>query len=415
MTVQRYELTAIAGLLLLSGTAAVMLVSGRFELSPLLSVMGILCFWLAAQFWLVKHAPSVDALLLPIAFFLTAVGLIFIFRIKPQLFYAQIIWSIIGTCAFCLVAWQRKHLYMLNSYKYTIGLFGILLLLATLLFGVEIGGNKNWIILGPVRFQPSEFAKLFIILFISGYLSSRQIELVQSLTKIGPLELPHFRFLAPLIAVWGLAMLILVIQRDLGASLLFFGTTLILTCIASTRWAIALIGMLFFVTGSTLAYKFFPHVGTRIDIWLSPWADPNGKSYQLLQSLFALGSGGVFGTGIASGQPDLIPEVHTDFIFSAIGEETGFMGATCILILYLILLYRAFRVALHSRNIFGSLTSTGLAILLGLQVFVILAGTTNLLPMTGITLPFISYGGSSLLSSFLLLGTIAALSGEAAV
>ncbi|MDF2499922.1 MAG: rodA [Anaerosporomusa subterranea] len=413
MTRPLYDLTVIIGLFLVVGIATVSLVTGHIALSPLLSSFGLVCFWLMTQFLLAKYAPTLDCLLLPITYFLTAVGLVFIFRLRPSLFYAQLIWTAIGTCAFCAVVWKRHNLYQLNAYKYTIGLLGIVLLLATLVFGVEIGGNKNWIAVGAFRVQPSEFAKLCIVLFISGYLSSRQIELVQSITRIGPIQLPHFRFLAPLLMVWGLAMLMLVIQRDLGAALLYFGATLILTCMASGRWSIAYLGALFFAIGSSIAYTLFPHVSTRIDIWLAPWSDPNGKAYQLLQSLFALGSGGVFGSGLASGHPELIPEVHTDFIFSAIGEEFGFTGIACILLIYMILLYRCFRIAMRNRTVFGGLTSAGLTLLLGLQIFVILAGTTNLLPMTGITLPFISYGGSSLLSSFLLMGVLAAFSGEA--
>lgn len=413
MTRVPYDLTIIAGILLLTGLTTVSLAQQRLELSPILAGIGLVCFWLSAQLWLSRNTPMIDVVLLPLAYFLMAIGLIFIFRLKPQLYYAQLIWSVIAVCAFCFVSWQGKRIYRLFAYKYTIGLIGICLLLATLIFGIDIGGNKNWIALGALRAQPSEFAKLCIVLFISGYLSSRQSELIQSVTKFGPLELPHFRFLAPLLAVWGLAMLMLIIQRDLGAALLYFGTTVILSCIASSRWGIALISMVFFIAGSALAYVLFPHVGTRIDIWFSPWSDPNGKGYQLLQSLFALGSGGIFGSGVASGYPDIIPEVHTDFIFSAIGEEVGFIGAASVLLLYIILLYRIFRVSLLSRTIFGGLSCAGLAILFGLQVFVIIAGTTNLLPMTGITLPFISYGGSSLLSNFLLLGIIAAFSNEA--
>lgn len=407
-----YGLTGITGLFLMSGIAIVGLSHDSLAVSPLLAAAALTCFWLITQFLLHKYAPAIDNLLLPIVYFLTAIGLVFIFRLKFPLFYAQLIWSIIGTCTFGIVVFKRQSIYRLNTYKYTIGSLGIVLLLATLMFGVDIGGNKNWIAVGTFRAQPSEFAKLCIILFNSGYLSSRRLELAQAVTKIGPVLLPHFRFLAPLLVVWGLAMLMLVIQRDLGAALLYFGATLTLTCMASGRWGIALIGSLLFAIGSSVAYALFPHVGTRITIWLTPWADPNGKAYQLLQSLFALGSGGVFGSGFAVGHPELIPEVHTDFIFSAIGEELGFIGIACILLLYMLLLYRGFRIAIHNRTSFGGLTSAGLTLLLGLQIFVIVAGTTNLLPMTGITLPFISYGGSSLLSSFVLLGVLAAFSGE---
>lgn len=409
-----YELTLISGLFLLIGIITVsLLCHGSLVLAPLLASLALVCFWLLIQVALSQNAPSLDGLLLPIICFLTAVGLVFIFRLRPALFFPQLAWSAISVCAFGVIVCKRHSVYQLKRYKYSIGLLGITLLLATLLLGIDIGGNKNWIAIGAFRIQPSEFARLCIIVFISGYLSSRQIELVQSVTRIGPLELPNFRFLAPLLAVWGLAMLMLVIQRDLGAALLYFGSALILTCMASGRWGIAGLGSVFFLCGSAITYWLFPHVATRIDIWLSPWSDPNGKAYQLLQSLLALGSGGIFGSGLASGHPELIPEVHTDFIFSAIGEELGFTGVASILLLYLILLYRCFGIALRARTVFGGLITAGLSLSLNLQIFIILAGTTNLLPMTGITLPFISYGGSSLLSSFILAGILAAFSDEA--
>ncbi|MDU4961445.1 MAG: FtsW/RodA/SpoVE family cell cycle protein [Sporomusaceae bacterium] len=413
MTRAPYELTLISILFLAAGILSVSLYRGAFAPAPLLAVFALGCFWLLIQAALAKTAPAVDRLLLPLTCFLTAIGLVFIFRLKPALFWPQLAWAALGVCAFGAVVLKRRRLGQLYRYKYSIGLLGIVLLLVTLLFGVDIGGNKNWLALGSFRVQPSEFSRLCIIIFISGYLSSRHIELGQSLTRIGPLQLPHFRFLAPLLAVWGLAMLMLVVQRDLGAALLYFGSALILTCLASGRWAIAALGSLFFACGSAVAYHLFPHVRTRIDIWLTPWADPDGSAYQLLQSLFALGSGGVFGSGLAAGHPELIPEVHTDFIFSAIGEELGFAGVACILMLYLLLLYRCFGIALRSRTVFAGLTGAGLSLLLCLQIFIILAGTTNLLPMTGITLPFISYGGSSLLSSFILAGIVASFSAEA--
>jgi cell division protein FtsW (lipid II flippase) len=303
-----------------------------------------------------------------------------------------------------------QHSNRLAAYKYILGIIGIMLLLSAILFGVDIGGHKSWVILGPVRFQPSEFAKLFIVLFLAAYLSERQEVLAFATRRFGPLVLPQPRFIAPLLAVWGLAMLMFVAQRDLGSALLYFGVTVIMIYMASGRLSYVVIGAIQFVVGTVVCYLLYPHVQVRVDIWFNPWLDPSGKAYQIVQSLFALGTGGILGSGLTYGYPTMIPEVHTDFIFAAIGEELGFMGSAAVMLLYMLLVYRAFRVALQALEPFKVLVAAGLAVCWALQVFLIVGGVTKFFPLTGITLPLISYGGSSLVSNFIVLGMLYAIS-----
>jgi cell division protein FtsW (lipid II flippase) len=358
--------------------------------------------------WQGRHGG--DQLIFPCAMLLAAVGLIMIYRLKPDLFLMQAIWLVIGLIVFLLAAFGSRKIDQLAQYKYLLGIIGIVLLLSAIIFGVDIGGNKNWIIVGPVRFQPSEFAKLFIILFLAAYLNERREVLAFATKQYGPLVLPHPRFIAPLFLVWGLAMLMLVFQRDLGSALLYFATTLIMAYLPSGRFSYLVVGAGLFLLGSVGAYYLYPHVQTRIDIWLNPWSDPNGRSYQVIQSLFALGTGNVLGTGLTYGFPNIIPEVHTDFVFAAIGEELGLVGTVAVLLVYMIIIYRGFRAALTAVTPFRVLVAAGLSIFLALQVILIVGGVTNFLPLTGITLPLISYGGSSMVSNFILLGILLSIS-----
>lgn len=399
-----------AGAILLVGVLAVNLTRGQLDELTLAAAAGLAVLWLAVYGVLRFAGHSGDGVLLPVAAVLTAVGLIMILRLRPELFLIQALWVAAGSGAFVTAAFVFRRLEPWAEYRYVWGLIGVVLLVATAIFGVEIGGNKNWLVLGPVRFQPSEFAKIFIVLFLAAYLNERKEVLAFATKRYGPLTLPQPRFLAPLLAIWGVAMLMLVMERDLGAALLYFGTAAIMMYLASGRTSFLAWGAGLFIAGSGLAYLLYPHVRVRIDIWLSPWADPNGRAYQIVQSLFALGSGGALGSGLTYGYPNLIPEVHTDFIFAAVGEELGLAGAGAVVILYIILVYRAFRVALRAPEFFGALLAGGLAVLLALQVFVIIGGVTKFLPLTGVTLPFVSYGGSSIVATFIVLGILYALS-----
>lgn len=395
----------LGGVLLLSLASA-----GKIEYTSLAAASGVAVFWLGADIYVKRRGYSGDPLLLPLSAMLSAIGLIMILRLAPALYMMQAVWLGIGISVFLLIVSYKPRWADVAQYKYVCGFIGVLLLATAVVFGTEIGGHKSWVIIGPLRFQPAEFAKLFIVLFLAAYLNERREVMAAASVKWKGFTLPHPRFVAPLLFVWGITMVILVLQRDMGSALLYFGITLLMTYMASGRFSYILIGLLFFAAGSVLCYFLYAHIQTRVDIWLNPWADPNGRAYQIVQSLFAFGSGGILGSGLTHGFPSLIPEVHTDFIFAAIGEEWGFAGSAAVLMCYLLLIYRAFRIALLQREAFMALLAGGLAVVLCLQTFLIIAGVTKFFPLTGIPLPLISYGGSAAVSNFILLAILFNLS-----
>lgn len=405
------QLLLLAGLICLCGVMAVELAAGTINITNLLAVIALWFGWSAIGFYLRRRSGRRgDPFFLPLAALLSGIGLIMVLRLRPELFAAQAMWIAIGLGAFFLSVISIKNVERLSDYKYIWGLLGVGLLLIAIVLGVDIGGHKSWVIIGPVRFQPSEFAKLFIVLFLAGYLNERRDLLTVPAKRYGPVTLPQPRFIAPLVTIWGLAMIMFVWQRDLGSALLFFGLTVVMTYIASGKTSYVIFGLILFLLGSFVCYKLYPHVRVRVDIWLNPWADPNGQAFQVVQSLFALGSGGILGSGLTYGYPNFIPEVHTDFIFAAIGEELGLMGAAAVLLLYICFIYRAFRVALTAGTPFTGLLAGGLATAVGLQVFLIVGGVIKFFPLTGITLPLVSYGGSSIISNFILIGILFAIS-----
>ncbi|MBP2626450.1 MAG: cell cycle protein [Firmicutes bacterium] len=410
--IRRHERTLllIAGVIMLNGILAVSLTLGSVDYNIIGTTCGLVISFIFVNALLHKAGHAGDPLLLPLAALLAGIGLTTILRLKPNLFLLQAMWIGIGLLCFLISAFIARRLEQIAKFKYVCGFIGISLLLSAILFGTDIGGNKNWVILGPIRFQPSEFAKMFIVLFLAAYLSERRELLTLATRHYGPLVLPHPRFIAPLIAVWGLGMMMFILQRDMGAALLYFGIAIIMTYMVSGRLSYIVIGLILFLIGSLLCYKLYSHIQTRVDIWLNPWADPNGNAYQIVQSLFAFGSGGIMGSGLTYGFPGMIPEVHTDFIFSAIGEEMGLMVAGAVIIIYIIMVYRAFRAALLSTMPFSILVAGGLSASMALQIFLIIGGVTKFFPLTGITLPFISYGGSSIVANFILLGMLFAIS-----
>ena len=411
-TIRHYErsLLLLAGLIMLNGILAVSFTQGTLDYSVIGAACALLLGFMLVNAALEKLGHEGDPVFLPLAALLTGIGLTMILRIKPNLFLVQSMWVGIGLMVFLLSAFFSRRLHELANYKYVCGFIGISLMMTAILFGVDIGGNKNWVILGPVRFQPSEFAKLFIVLFLAAYLSERRDLLTLATKHYGPFVLPHPRFIAPLIAVWGLAMMMFVLQRDMGAALLYFGTAIVMTYMVSGRFSYIIIGVILFLIGSLLCYKFYYHIQMRVDIWLNPWVDPNGGAYQIVQSLFAFGSGGIMGSGLTYGFPNMIPEVHTDFIFAAIGEEMGLLGAGAVIILYILVIYRAFRASLFAKMSFSMLVAGGLAVSMVLQICLIIGGVIKFFPLTGITLPFISYGGSSIIANFILLGMLFSIS-----
>ena len=355
---------------------------------------------------------KLDCVPLALAYVLLAVGLAEIARLKPDLFVPQLRWACVGIVLWGLVVFFWNRLRRMLDYPYVLGLLTTLVLLLPLIFGVSIGGNKNWISFGFFSMQPSEFGKILLIFFLAAYLADHLAVLTLPARRFLFLHLPPVRFIAPLVALWGFAVLMFVIARDLGSALLFFGMAVLMTYMGTGRKSYVFLAGLFILAAAGVSYAFFGHVRVRFDIWLHPWADPNGMSYQVVQSLFAIGSGGIWGTGFAEGHPLLIPEVHTDFIFAAIAEEFGLIGAVLVLVVYALLFWRGSRIAMGVPRAEESLLAAGCAASLLLQAFIITAGVTKLLPLTGITLPFVSYGGSSMSASFILIGILTALSRE---
>ena len=355
---------------------------------------------------------KLDSVPLALAYVLLAVGLAEIARLKPDLFVPQLRWACVGIAAWALVVLLWTRLRRMLDYPYVLGLTTTVILVLPLIFGVSIGGNKNWIAFGSFSMQPSEFGKILLIFFLAAYLADHLAVLTLPARRFLFLHLPPVRFIAPLVALWGLAVLMFVIARDLGSALLFFGMAVLMTYMGTGRKSYVFLAGLFIVIAAALSYALFGHVRVRFDIWLHPWADPNGMSYQVVQSLFAIGSGGIWGTGFAEGHPLLIPEVHTDFIFAAIAEEFGLIGGVLVLMVYALIFWRGSRIAMGLPRVQESLLAAGCAASLLLQAFIITAGVTKLLPLTGITLPFVSYGGSSMAASFILVGILTALSGE---
>lgn len=367
---------------------------------------GLLGAFVAAHVAVRILAPAADPVLLPVTALLTGTGLAFISRLKPDLAASQVAWVAVGVVAMVLTLVAVPSLERLARYKYTVMLAGLVLLLLPAFVGVEINGAKLWLRVAGYSFQPAEVAKILIVLFLAAYLAEFREVLSISTARVAGIWLPPARQLGPLLAMWAVSLLVLVMEKDLGSSLLFFGLFLIIVYVATGRIAYVLAGLGLFALGASAAWALFGHVQTRVAIWLDPFADAAGRGYQLVQSLFALSAGGVLGTGVGKGFPLRIPYVETDFIFSAIAEEIGMLGGVALLLAYLVFCMRGLATAARARSDMAAFTAAGLTGVFALQTFVIVGGVTRLIPLTGITLPFVSYGGSSILANFILLGLL---------
>jgi cell division protein FtsW (lipid II flippase) len=305
---------------------------------------------------------------------------------------------------------------VLSRLAYTLALVGLVLLAipAALPASIsEVNGAKLWIRLAGFSIQPGEFAKICLIVFFAAYLVDKRDVLALASRRVLGMEFPRGRDLGPVLAMWGLSILVLVFERDLGSSLLLFGIFVVMLYVATERASWLVIGLGLFAVGAFAAYHVFGHVRARVDVWLDPFAYRSGAGYQLVQSLFGLGSGGIFGAGLGAGRPDQVPVAKSDFIASAIGEELGLFGLVAVIVLYLILVERGLRTSLIVRDAFGKLLAAGLAFAIAWQVFVVLGGVTGLLPLTGLTTPFLAYGGSSLVANFGLIAILVRISDAA--
>ena len=379
---------------------------GAISWSDITVPLGLLACFLGAHVGARFLARGADPSLLPIAFLLTGIGLATITRLDPELAASQVMWVFAGVVALVAILAFVPSIERLGRYKYTIAIAGIVLLVLPALVGVEVNGAKLWLRFAGFSFQPAEVAKILIVLFLAAYLAEkREVLSVATTRKLG-VWLPPAKHLGPLVAMWAISLVVLVAEKDLGSSLLFFSVFLVMLYAATGRPGYVLVGLALFAVGATAAYFAFGHIQTRIAIWLDPFADAAGRGYQLAQSLFALAAGRVLGVGVGNGLPGRIPFVETDFIFTAIAEELGLLGGAALIIAYLTFCLRGLSTAARARSDVAALTATGLVATFGLQAFVIIGGVTRLIPLTGITLPFVSYGGSSILSNFILLGLL---------
>lgn len=361
-----------------------------------------------------RRRRSDDPILLPLLFLLSGLGLVMIARLAPAFVTPQLMWLIAATAALLGVVLIPRNLTWLYRYKYAWLSSGLILLAATLVFGVNPSGYgpRLWLPVGPIYFQPSEPLKLLLVIFLAAYLADRRHELVEAKAYIGPVPVPHLSYWGPMLMMWGLSIVLLVWQRDLGAAFLFFCTFLgmLYAAIGKKRYLWA--GALLLLGAGSLGYFLFDVVRIRIEAFWNPWADPAGRSFQIVQSLLAFASGGLFGQGLGQGLPTAIPVVHTDFVYAAIGEEYGLFGALAVLLCFMLLVGRAFYIALHAPSDFEQMLAAGIGTILGLQTIVICAGTLKLAPLTGVTLPFVSYGGSSLVTSFTMVGLLLFIAGR---
>jgi cell division protein FtsW (lipid II flippase) len=400
-------------------------VEGRVELSVLWYVAVLAVLFGGAHLAVRRWAPYADPTLLPCVAVLVAVGTAMIHRLDLGIRTSspgasadatlQLVWIAIGTVLFVLLLVSLPDHRALARYGYTAGLGGIVLLLLPSLLPAsisEINGERVWIRLGPLSFQPSEVAKLLLMVFFAAFLVQRRPVLSLVTRSVGPLELPRARDLGPVLIAWLASMLVLVRESDLGTALLFFGMFVVLLYVATERVSWLLIGVVLFASGATIAYFAFAHVQDRVEIWLHAFSGnyPNDQSYQLVQGLFGFATGGVLGTGLGRGQPQIVPIARTDFIFASIGEELGLVGVMGVLIVYVLLVSRGFRASIGVRDSFGKLLATGLAVSMAIQVFVVVGGVMRVIPLTGLTLPFVSYGGSSVVANFVLVALLVRIS-----
>ena len=431
MSARNRELMALipASLLVTAGFAAIF-IERQDLLSDLSLTYGLIFLALCVAVHMVLRftLPDADPYLFPLVAVLACFGLVVIYRIDEELAREQAQWFVVGLIGFsATILLLRRDFRVLEQYRYTIAAAGLLLLLLPRVPGLSRTENGAFLSVnvGPVSFQPAELAKIAIVVFLAAYLRENRDVLVVGARRILGLTFPPLKHLAPLLLIWGLSMVMLVFIRDLGSSLMFFGAFLALIYVATDRFGFVVIGLVMFAAGAYFFAQTVGHVQDRVDIWLDPFAPDrvDGTGYQIAQSMFAHADGGLFGTGfgqalleIPCNDPDgcsILPAPHTDLIYAVIVNELGLVGGCGVLLVYLLFVARGFKTAMIARDSFSTLLATGLSAVLALQVFVIVGGVTRVIPLTGVTLPFVSYGGSSIVANFILLALLLLVSDRA--
>lgn len=368
--------------------------------------LGLFAAFAAAHVAVRFLAPGADPAIMPIVFVLSGVGITFLTRLAPEEAVSQVVWLFLSVAAMVAVLALVRDLDTLADYKYTIGLAGVVLLVLPMILGTERNGSKLWIYIGSFSFQPGEFAKILITLFLAFYLATNREALSASMRRVGPLRLPRLRMLLPMLVMWGISLLVVVFERDLGSALLFFAFFVIMLYVATGRVSYVVVSLALLAAGGTACYFLFSHVANRVNIWIDPWSAASTGGYQIVQSLYSLADGGLSGVGIGNGLSTTIPFVQSDFIFSAIAEEMGLLGASGVLILFLLFCVRGLATAARAKSDCSAFAAVGLTCAISFQAFIIVGGVTKLLPLTGVTLPFMSQGGTSLLASFVIVGLL---------
>lgn len=408
-------LVVMAGII--TGSAYVLASLGRNAVIPpriipfIVMLLGLL---LIAHLAVRVLAGGADPTMLPLAALLNGLGYVMITRLSERLAGLQTTWTFIAIGMFIATLLFVQRASDLRRYQWTFLFIGVALLVAPMVPGLgrSVNGARIWVSVGRITFQPGEFAKLALALFFAGYLADRRELIAAGTWKVGPFHLPEPRYLLPIVIAWGFSVMVMVSQRDLGSSLLFFALFVVMLWVATEKAAYLWIGAVLFAISAVIAYFAFSHVQTRVQIWLDPWH--HDKGYQIIQSMFAIAGGGTSGTGLGLGAPNRVPYSQTDFIFAAISEELGLLGGTAVLIAFVLLIGAGLRTAMRATNPFSKLLATGLTTIIGVQAFIIIGGVIRVVPLTGITLPFVSYGGSSLLANYVLLALLIRISDSTA-
>jgi cell division protein FtsW (lipid II flippase) len=410
---QERLLLILAGLFVLVNQVTLIIATGRSPLA--LWPVGIWMLCAAAGHRILnRRLPFRDPVLFPVTMALTGWGVSLVARLVPDYAPRQTLWVAVGVAALLALTALPKDLRWLRRYRYTWLIGGLALLALTILIGQNPAnrGPRLWLGTRHIYYQPSELLKILLVVFLASYFAENQRYMREDTIQLGPWRVPSPAFLGPVLLMWGLCVVMLVWQRDLGAATLFFVVFMVMLYIASGQAQLFIGGLALLLLAGVAGYHLFSVVALRVNVWLNPWPQADRQAYQVVQSLMAVSAGGVFGQGIGQGYPTIIPVAYSDFAFAAIAEEWGLIGVLTVVIALATLVVRGLRIAVRARQPFRSLLAAGLSVMLGVQSLLIMAGVLKLIPLTGITLPFVSYGGSSLLTNFIIVGLLLTLSDE---